>query len=276
MLIVVIVWGINWANMKIGLLYVTPMNYLWQRLFFSTLMIAPFLLLAKGGIKKDIRVIGIVLVSSSAWVISNIFMMIALGTIDSGISAILTYTQPLFVFVMSAFLLHGEVTKLKIFSSVLGVFGIVTIYINSLGGSVGSAQAVVYLILAALLWAGSIVGYKLVAHEVHPYWFSFIEVAIGSLLVLPFALVSGGIYVPLDPTYILSIGYLTILATVVAFFLWFKLLQSEDAVTVSSSSLLVPIIAFIVGAITLNEEVSLNEVLGVVMVVIGVYLVNRK
>ena len=276
MLIIVIIWGISYAIMKTGLLYVTPMNYLWQRLFFSTLIMAPFLLLIRGGVKKDIRVIGTVLVSASTWVISSIFMMIALGIIDSGISAILTYTQPFFVFIMSFYLLHAEVTKLKVFGLALGVVGIATIYVNSLSGAIGSAGAVIYLIVAAFLWAGSIVGYKSVAHEVHPYWFSFSEVAIGSFLVLPFALASGSVSVPLNTTYILSISYFTVLATVVGFFLWFRLLQSEDAVIVSSSSLLVPIIAFIVGAIMLNEEVTFNEVLGVVMVVVGVYLVNRN
>lgn len=274
LLIVVFIWGANWANMKIGLQYVTPMNYLWQRLFFSTLMIAPFLLLARGGMKREPRVLGIVVVSASAWVISNIFMMYALGSTSSGISAILTYTQPLFVFGMSALLLRGEVTVLKVGSSVFGFIGIAVIYLNSLGGGLGSAQAVIYLLVAAFLWAASIVGYKMVSGEVHPYWFSFVEVAIGSVLVLPFALASGGLVVPLEPGYLLSIGYLAVLSTVVAFFIWFRLLQNEDAVTVSTSSLLVPIIAFAVGAVTLGEVLSLNEVVGVVMVLISVYFVN--
>jgi len=262
--------------MKIGLSYSTPMSYLWQRAFFSTFMMAPFLLPHRKEIRMEARVIAILVMSSVAWAFSQSFMMFALGSTSSGMSAIITYSQPLFVFAMSVFFLRGEATRLKMASVLLGFAGIGMIYLESFGSGMGSTQAILLLLLGAFLWAVSIVGYKLIADVVHPYWMSFSEVAFGSVIILPLALSTGGITFSLNFPYILSVVYITLVSTVIAFFLWFYLLKNEDAVAVSSSSLLVPIIAFVLGVIILRETLNLNQVVGIVMVMMGVYFVNMK
>jgi drug/metabolite transporter (DMT)-like permease len=203
-----------------------------------------------------------------------VFMMLALQVEGSGISAIVTYTQPLFVFVLSAIFLKNEITKMKITGVLLGFVGIGIIYLEKLGS--GTLEAFLFLVISAFLWAVSIVYYKLISSSVHPYWISFSGVAVGSFIVLPLALATGGISFIYEPTYVLSVVYMTVLSTVLAFFLWFYLLKNEDATTVSSSSLLIPIIAFVAGAFLLEETVNLYQIVGVVMVLFGIYLVNKN
>ena len=123
-MVVAIIWGFNWVNMKIGLSYTGSMNYLFQRLFFSVFMIAPFLFFIKNGFHRDSRTIINVVLQSATWSISMVFMMLALQLEGSGISAIVTYTQPLFVFVLSAMFLKNEITKVKITGVLLGFVGI--------------------------------------------------------------------------------------------------------------------------------------------------------
>ena len=273
-MIVAIIWGFNWTNMKIGLSYTGSMNYLFQRLFFSAFMIAPFLFFVKNGFRRDSRTIINVILQSATSSISMVFMMLALQVEGSGISAIVTYTQPLFVFVLSAIFLKNEITKMKITGVLLGFVGIGIIYLEKLGS--GTLEAFLFLVISAFLWAVSIVYYKLISSSVHPYWISFSGVAVGSFIVLPLALATGGISFIYEPTYVLSVVYMTVLSTVLAFFLWFYLLKNEDATTVSSSSLLIPIIAFVAGAFLLEETVNLYQIVGVVMVLFGIYLVNKN
>ena len=274
---VVVIWGTSWANMKIGLGYSTPMSYLWQRLFFSTLMMAPFLMSQRFGPgRRDNRVVACVAVSALAWIFSQILTMSGLGSTSSGMSSILTYTQPLFVFGMSALLQRSEATRLKAASVLLGFAGIGMIYWESLGNGIGSAQAILFLLLGGFLWAISIIVYKLTSDAVSPFWMIFGEFALGSVLVLPFALATGGVQFSSELPYVLSLAYMTVVSTVIGYSLWFILLRDEDTVTVSSSSLLVPVIAFGTGVFLLGEEVSLNQALGIVMVLAGVYLVNRR
>lgn len=271
--LLVLIWGGNWANLKIGLTYVTPMNSVFHRLFFSTFMIAPFLLLCKNGIRRDYRTIAKVIVLSATWAFSMIFMMWGLESESSGTSSILTYTQPLFVFGLSAIFLKNEITKVKITGVLLGFAGIGIIYLDRIGG--GSILPILLLILGAFLWAVSIVFYKTIAADVHPYWISFFQVSIGSIIAFPLAIVTGGISFPSELTYLLSLLYLTVLSTVLGFFLWFYLIRNEDATTVSSSTLTIPIIAFITGAIVLGEPINPLQIVGIIMVLTGVYLVNK-
>lgn len=93
--------------------------------------------------------------------------------------------------------------------------------------------------------------------------------------MFPLAILTGGISFPYELTYILSLVYLTVIATVLGFFLWFYLIKNEDTTTVSSSTLTIPIVAFIIGAIVLGEPVNPLQIVGIIMVLTGVYLVNR-
>jgi len=273
---VVIIWGANWANMKIGLQYATPMNYLFQRLFFSTFMIAPFLLLIKNGIRKDSKVIVNMIILCVIYAISLIFLMLGLESESAGISSIVTFTQPLFVFGLSTFFLKNEITRTKVVGVLLGFAGIGMIYLEKVGRSEGTVLSILFLLLSALTWAITIVYYKIISDAVHPYWISFSQVAISSIIVLPFAVMTGGIKFISELPYILSIVYLTVLSTVLAFFMWFYLLKNEEATTVSSSSLMIPVIALITGMFILGETVNLYQIIGVVMVLTGIFFVNRK
>jgi drug/metabolite transporter (DMT)-like permease len=276
LLIVVIIWGANWVNMKIGLNYVTPLNYLFQRFLFSAIMIAPFVLFLKSGIRKDSRVISNVIVLCVIYAFSVMLMMLGLVSESSGISAIVTFTQPLFVFGLSSVFLRSEITITKVAGVLVGFAGIGMIYLEKIGSAGGAGLPILFLLLSALLWAVTIVYYKKISDDVHPYWISFSQVAIGSIVVLPFALTTGGVNFVSDLPYIASMAYITILSTVLAFFLWFYLLKNEDATTVSSSSLMIPVIALILGTFFLGETVNVYQVIGVALVLAGIYFVNRK
>lgn len=276
LLIVVLIWGANWVNMKIGLYYATPLNYLFQRLFFSSFMIAPFLFFAKNGIKRDPRIFVNVVILCVIYAVSVIFLMVGLEHESAGISSVVTFTQPLFVFALSAIFLKNEITKVRIVGVLVGFGGIITIYLEKIGGVEYATMSISFLLASAFLWAVTIVYYKIISEEVHPYWIGFFQAAIGSIIVYPFALVTGGVVFIFDLPYLLSLAYVTVLSTVVAFSLWFYLLRSEDAAKVSSSSFMIPVVALVSSNLLLGETINLPQMAGVFMVLAGVYLVNRK
>jgi len=65
-------------------------------------------------------------------------------------------------------------------------------------------------------------------------------------------------------------------ASTIAWTIWIYLIKEEETTTVSGSSLLVPMVALISGWILLEEIVELKSVIGFVLILIGVFLVNRK
>jgi len=276
LLIVILIWGVNWVNMKIGLYYATPLNYLFQRFFFSSFMIAPFLLFTKNGFRRDLKVFVNVVVLCVIYAFSVTFLMIGLEHESAGISSVVTFTQPLFVFALSAIFLRNEITKVRVVGVLIGFGGIAMIYLEKIWGLEYTTLSIVFLLASAFLWAVTIVHYKIISDKVHPYWISFFQVAIGSIIVYPFALWTGGVVFVSDLPYIFSLVYVTVLSTVVAFFLWFYLLRSEDAAKVSSSSLMIPVVALISGNLLLGEMINLPQIVGVIMVLTGVYLVNRR
>jgi drug/metabolite transporter (DMT)-like permease len=75
-----------------------------------------------------------------------------------------------------------------------------------------------------------------------------------------------------------SLGYVAILGavgTALAVYLYYRLIQMTDPIVASSVTYLVPIVALAWGLLA-GESISWGQVLGMGVVLVGVYLANRK
>jgi drug/metabolite transporter (DMT)-like permease len=75
---------------------------------------------------------------------------------------------------------------------------------------------------------------------------------------------------------ILSISYLSIIGTILAFTIYYWLLQRINAVILSLSSFITPIIAVLLGWIFLDEILSQQVLVGTLFVLIGILFGNIK
>ena len=79
-----------------------------------------------------------------------------------------------------------------------------------------------------------------------------------------------------DKNAILSISYLAVFGTILAFSTYFWLLKRINAVMLSLSSFVTPIIALLLGWIFLNEQLSQQVLLGTLFVLMGILFGNFK
>ena len=75
--------------------------------------------------------------------------------------------------------------------------------------------------------------------------------------------------------FILLCGFLGIMSTAVAMTMFNKLVQISSTIFASSVTYLIPIIAVIWGLLD-NEVLLLQHYLGMLVILIGVYITNRK
>jgi O-acetylserine/cysteine efflux transporter len=75
---------------------------------------------------------------------------------------------------------------------------------------------------------------------------------------------------------VLMIMYSAVFATCVGATLWLYLVREEDVTVLSSSSYLIPMVAVCLGWLLLGEDVELGSILGMGLILAGVYLVNRS
>lgn len=99
-------------------------------------------------------------------------------------------------------------------------------------------------------------------------------VAGGAVLVGP-ALVVEGAPPPLTGSTLLGFAYVSVVATAVAFVAWFTGLRHLEAGTVGLIGLLNPVTGVVLGLLVADESLGAHQVLGLVLVPVGVLLGQR-
>ncbi|MFF1920635.1 DMT family transporter [Streptomyces sp. NPDC058221] len=94
----------------------------------------------------------------------------------------------------------------------------------------------------------------------------------GGLLLLPLAAAVEGAPPALDGPAVLGFGYVTVVATAVAFAAWFTGLRHLPAATVGLVGLLNPVTGVLLGTVIAEESLTLRQVCGLVLVLGGILL----
>jgi len=273
-LIVVLTWGSNWSALKSGLSYVDPVNFLLHRFMLSTLALFPLAVTSWQKIPRDGETWGKLVLMGMVGASGQLLTYMGLVHEKSGISAVLTYTQPLFVFCMAvAFLKEGAGTN-RLLGILVGFSGVVVLSFKGADILAGIKYSFVLLILGAVLWAVSIVFYKKFLLHVDAVVTSVTQLGVGALMLSAPAAFRG-FYFPFAVNYLLIILFVAIGASSLALTVWIFLLRGEEATVLSSSSFIIPMAALILGWLLLGESVEPRSLAGAALIVVGVYLVNR-
>lgn len=263
--------------MKVALSYVGPLNFALQRFALAALALSPLLIYVKGKIRMDKRAALKLLLLGAVNTSSIVPMYWGLIYETSGIGAILTYTQPLFVFCLCVLFLRSEAKPTRLLGAFVGFSGVIVLSIGRSGGIQDSANiGDALLLLGAFLWAVAVVYYKKSLSDVDPVLASVVQQTLGAIIVAPLALGVEGFSFPLTQPYPMMVLYLSIFVSGIAVFVWLFLIREEDVTVLSLSSFLIPMVAVFLGWLLLAESIHPISILGMAMILTGLYLTNRS
>ncbi|MFB6818978.1 EamA family transporter [Streptomyces sp. NPDC056347] len=98
------------------------------------------------------------------------------------------------------------------------------------------------------------------------------QLVAGGLVVLPFAVVREGAPPSLDTGAVLAFAYVTVVATAVAFAVWFAGLRRLPAAAVGLVGLLNPVTGVLLGTVVAKETLTLQQTCGLALVLLGILL----
>ena len=267
-------WGSNWSIMKMGLGFVPPLTFVLHRFILSVAVLLPLFLVLRGKLPRDSQTLFRLVVLCLIFV--SIIILQALGLVNgnSGISAVLAYTQPLFVFCLAVPVLLEQVTVAKLLGVAVGFIGVVVL---SLGRTASfTLDSVLILLLSALAWAVAVLYYKKYLSHVDPFVTHFLQLAVGTAPLIIWSLATNSFAVPADIGYLGILSYSSVGALAFGNVIYLFLLKQEEATTLSGSTLIIPTVALLFGWLLLGEKPSPEALLGAVLTLTGVYLVNMK
>jgi len=260
--------------MKMGLGFAPPIAFVLHRFVLSVAVLFPLFLVLRSRLPRDSQTVIRLVVLCLIFV--SIIILQALGLVNesSGISAVLTYTQPLFVFCLAVPVLQEQVTTVKLLGVAVGFIGVVVL---SLGRTASfTLDSVLILLLSALAWAVAVLYYKKHLSHVDPFVTHFLQLAVGTAPLIIWSLATNSFAVPTDMSYIGILFYSSVGALAFGNIIYLFLLKQEDATTLSGSTLIIPTVALLFGWLLLGESPSPESLLGAVLTLGGVYMVNMK
>jgi drug/metabolite transporter (DMT)-like permease len=274
------VWGTTWLAIRIGLESVPPFLSAGLRCWIAAAVLYGIVHVRHTPVPF----------SSNAWrvyislgvlTIAFPFALIYWGQqyIATGLSSILFAAFPLMVAVLSHLMLKDEpLTAFKIGAVILGFAGVVVIFAaeTSVTGKqefLGMSAVLVSVFLQAL----ALILIKKFGEPVSAIAMNLVGMAMGgTMLLLLSAAVEGGSTVRWDANAIGSLLYLSLVASVVTFVAYYWLLKRMDAVYLSLSSFINPIVAIVLGSLFLGERLPPGVFTGAILVLAGLLLANAK
>ena len=202
-----------------------------------------------------------------------------LGTKYAGAStaSLLNSMNPVTMSLFGALVLHEQLTVRKVIGialSILGVFAILG------GGLKGSGMAGILLSLfSVLLWSFVSVMTRKVTRIYAPLHISRLACGVAALCYLPTAIIENSmVQAPIfhtlthDPSCTLSLLYMGVICTGIAYTLWNQSLSILDASVCSSFYPIQPAISTLLGILLLGETLSVRFLIGSALIVCGVLI----
>jgi len=273
--LIVLIWGSNWSVMKSALYFVGPFNLVFQRFLISSLALSPLLVALREKVPRDRETLVKLLLLS----LINAFGIISTNTglvyEKSSIGAVLTYTQPLFVFCLAVLFLKEKSKLSRLLGILIGFSGVLILYLRGDLSITNFSYPSLLLIVGAFTWAVTIVYYKKLLSHVNPVVTNIFQLSVGAIILSALSIPIEGFSFPINETYILLVLYMSLASSSLAMTLWVFLLREEEATVLSTTSFIVPAVALIFGWFFLGENLELNSLLGFILIMTGVYLVNK-
>jgi len=215
----------------------------------------------------------IFVVSFSITTVSSGLLVFGVNRVPAGVASLVSSTMPLFTAVLSLILLGTAVTVLGRIGLLVGFAGTALLAAPSLEGET-AAIGIGSLVLSAVAWAFGTVFMKWKDFSrVSPIMLVGVQLIMSALVLLPFALLvegtgqtdwSLGLLVPLL--------YSAIPANAVTFSLLATVVRRATPTQAAASAYLIPVFGVFFGWLIRNERLGLVELVGGILVVIGVYL----
>jgi drug/metabolite transporter (DMT)-like permease len=201
---------------------------------------------------------------------------VGLQEISAGLSTLIASSNPILIAILAVFLLGERMTWRKIAGLLLGFGGIAFIVSHrlSLGGD--SLRGILFTVAGLLaLVAGTLI-FKLFAPKDGLWIGNGVQSLAAGIASLPFALTLERVE-DIVPSWRLlaAVLYLALAVSIFAFLLWFYILKASGATAASSYHFLMPPLGMLFGWLLLGERISPVDLLGIVPVVLGIYLVTR-
>ena len=282
LVVMVLIWGVNYPAIKRALRDFYPMSFNLPRFIMASLFILFLLKVVEKRVplrRRDwLPILGLALLGHTIY---QLLFIYGINNTSVSNASVIMATSPIFVALISSFLRYERVKLWAWVGIFLSFFGIYLIVKANSGGwkLAGFSYKGDFLIVGcAVCWALYTVIAKPLLKRYSPLRLTAFSMALGTLLLIPFAFKE---MVQQDWHRIAPISWLALLysfslAIAIGYTIWYIGVARLGATRTSIYGNLVPVAAIFFAWVFLAERLTLGQILGTAMVLVGVYLTRIR
>ncbi|HUT51367.1 MAG TPA: DMT family transporter [Alphaproteobacteria bacterium] len=207
-------------------------------------------------------------------VIWQICVGYGLSMLGAGHGAIITYTLPIWTAAISVLVLKERLTWRKALAVALGAAGVLVLLSSDFAAIGTSPLGAAYLLAAAIGWAIGTIIVKRVAWTVGMYTLAGWQLLISCVPMTAIALAAEPFMLhQIRGDTLWAALYVTFIALIAGYALWFKIVEHFPAIIASLGSLMVPVLGVASGALILGEPLGWIEGAALALVLTAISLV---
>ena len=275
-----ILWGASFLFVEVLLDLINPFLIVYFRVSIASVILVLYLYLSKTKFKVTNKIVYNLFIMA---LLNNVvpFLLIAYGqqTTTGGLASILNANTSLITILLaSMFISYEKLTVNRILGVLIGLFGIIiavgyesflTIYDDSYGKFLILLATVSYSF--AGIWA------KLKLSDVPPLISATGMLTFSTVILSPFA----AVYFHDDlmnlnfPIIFYSVMF-ALLCSVVAYFLYFKILEKTGAGNLLICTIIIPPASIILNSLVLGQVISTSELIGLIVITVGLIVLDGR
>ncbi|KJH61587.1 DMT family transporter [Acinetobacter calcoaceticus] len=270
-----------WATTPLAIVWsVSDLHLMWALLlrFFIALPLAvTILLILRTPFPTHRQAIHSYIAGSFSLIGSQIFTYAATQYLSSGMIALMFGLAPIMAGLIGRFAFGQQLYKLQWLGMAIAVSGLAIICLN------GSNQhvhpfGIVLMLISVFVYSFSIFWVKKVNAQIQPMAQATGSILVSSILascLIPFIWQYAPTHLP-EAKSLFALIYTVLMASLVAMFCYFKLIQNIQATTLSLTTVITPMLAMMIGAALNHEQLSIMVFVGALIILFGLFLYFYK
>jgi len=279
-----VLWAASYVASKFVLFDTSVTIMLALRMGLSALLLLPFLIARRKDLNLTRQAIPqLLILALVGFVINKLLEYGGLALTTASDVALLITSESIFTAAFSWVFLRERFKRLTGFALLLGFIGVYLIVERGLvpnippGGGAWRIVGDLLVVLALLVEAFYTVRGKALLVKYPPLMITSASIVVSMIFWMPVAaweIIHTGWH-PLGLVAWLSVGWLALMSTVVAYLAWFQGLAKVDASSAASALFIQPLLGTFLAIVLLHDQLTPMTLVGGILIIVSVYLISR-
>ena len=275
------IWGSSFLFTEILLNYINPVLIVFFRVSLASIILIIYVLFftnLKFNLSKEI-----LLTFFTMGLLNNVipFLLIAYAqeTITGGLASILNANTSFFTIVLASLFLKDEkLTSYRLLGILIGIIGVVVIVgLENLSEFKNFNFGIFLMLFSCLSYSFAGIFAKTKLTNIHPTISATGMLSMSTIILFPFIIVyNGNELININSTVLYYSCMFAFICTVLAYFLYFKILETNGAGNLLICTIIIPPSSILLNAFFINEIIKIHELIGLIIITLGLIILDGR